>query len=220
MKSLFVENEPEMAMAVGSLLATKGFDVSCSRSIQEATKETQKTFFDLAVVKRCLPDGHELAFVAICRRFRLGRPVIVLSALREPDGTVLSLDTAADDFLAKPFPNPEFIARTKAFLLTQELERRKLHRIRHVTSDPDLRKISVDANGVAIDRREIALLEALIKRRPGPIITRETLILRTYGENTRVQQHTLDTLIWRLRRRLDGVARRLPFLSQEASAIC
>ena len=55
-----------------------------------------------------------------------------------------------------------------------------------------------------LHRRELLLLEALM-RRARRVATREVLLEEVYGRDGEVQQRTLDTLVWRLRRRLEDL---------------
>jgi two-component system, OmpR family, response regulator len=205
MKILLVDGDPEMTKAVGSLLVDQGFDISSARSIHEATMELRRNFFDIALLDRSLPDGDGLSLVATFKQVSPGTRIIVISALDKLDETVSSLDVLVDDFVAKPFRAPELTARIMTCLQKRRREQRQqLYKVGDLTFDSVLREASVRGKPVTMDRREIALLEALIER-TGRVITREILILRIYGENADVQHHTLDTLVWRLRRRLDEV---------------
>jgi two-component system OmpR family response regulator len=63
------------------------------------------------------------------------------------------------------------------------------------------REIAIAGRPVVVNRRELMLLQALM-RRASRVTTREALLDEVYGLQDDVQANTLDTLVSRLRRRL------------------
>jgi DNA-binding response OmpR family regulator len=59
----------------------------------------------------------------------------------------------------------------------------------------------VDGRAIAVPRRELAILEALI-RRSGRVVLRGTLEAAVYGFDEEIQSNAIDAHVSRLRRRL------------------
>ncbi|MBB1208496.1 response regulator, partial [Klebsiella pneumoniae] len=70
--------------------------------------------FDLMLLDLTLPDGDGLQRLIAWRAAGQNIPIIILTARDRIESLVNSLDSGADDFLAKPFALPELISRVKA----------------------------------------------------------------------------------------------------------
>ena len=78
--------------------------------------ETDYKPFDLIIIEHALPG---MSANAICREIRksnLQIPILVMSTSSSEIDLVLSLETGADDFLAKPFSLPVLAAKSRALL--------------------------------------------------------------------------------------------------------
>lgn len=224
MRILLIEDEPEMADLIVSLIANAGFEVDHGRSLDEARTVMRRTAYDLLLLDRRLPDGDGLSLLPMIRSLRPGIRVMMLTALDTLDDTVLGLDMGADDYLPKPIRGPELIARIRACLRRPGADAQPSLAVANVSLDLTTRQVLIAGRPVELHRRELALLEALM-RRASRVATREVILEEVYGLETDVQQHTLDTLVWRLRRRLEEfdahvnihVARGIGYLLSEAS---
>jgi two-component system, OmpR family, response regulator len=201
---LVVEDEREMAHLVASLLREAGFVVDAARSLAEAQEAVRQSPYDLALLDRRLPDGDGLRFVSFLRGVRVGARVMMLTALDSLDDTVEGLDAGADDYLCKPFRGPELVARVRACLRRPGGETQPPLVLARISFDLATREFRVDGAPASLHRRELILLEALM-RRARRVAPRDILLEEVYGRQSPVQQHTLDTLVWRLRRRLDAL---------------
>lgn len=204
MRILLVEDEPEMADLIASLVSHEGFGVELTRSIDEASRAATQSAYDLILLDRRLPDGDGLSLLPKLRSVRPGVRIIVLSALDTLDDTVSGLDAGADDYLVKPFRRAELLARLRACLRRPGCEGQPMLCLGNLTFEPASSQAMVRGVPFRIDRRELALLEALMQH-ANQVITRESLLDEVYGRHAAVEQHRLDTLIWRLRRRLDAL---------------
>lgn len=74
-------------------------------------------------------------------------------------------------------------------------------RIGRLAFDLDARTGEVDGRALELPRRELLLLEALLRRR-GRTVLRETIEQAVYGYDDEIQSNTLDAHVSRLRRRL------------------
>jgi two-component system, OmpR family, response regulator len=64
------------------------------------------------------------------------------------------------------------------------------------------REIFVSGRPITLHRRELALLESLVRRR-GRATARDTLVEEVYGGKCELQSNALDALVSRLRRHLN-----------------
>ena len=166
--------------------------------------------FDAMVLDLRLPglDG-----ISVCRAVRRGTlnrdmPILMLTARREESDKVLGLESGADDYLAKPFGVRELVARVRALLRrgaiaspkTVDGQRPITHK--HVEIDPARHRVRVGDRDVELTTHEFNLLYVLLSH-PGIVFSRDALLSRTWRENTFVTVRSVDTLIKRLRRKIE-----------------
>lgn len=170
--------------------------------------------FDLLILDVLLPglDG-----MTLCRAIRrdsmnIGTPVLMLTARREESDKVLGLDSGADDYLTKPFGVRELMARVRALLRrgpalthrTASGDSGKLVAYKHIQIDPARRKVHVGQRDVDLTTYEFQLLYVLLSN-PGIVFTRESLLRRVWKDQTYVTARSVDTLVKRLRRKIEEV---------------
>jgi two-component system, OmpR family, response regulator len=204
MQILLIEDEPEMALLIRALAEQAGFSLDHGRSLEDAREAARRSDYDLVLLDRRLPDGDGLSLLPALRAMRPGIRVMMLTALDTLDDTVSGLDAGADDYLAKPFRGPELISRIRACLRRPGCEAQPALAVADIRFEFTTRQVFVSGKPVGLHRRELMLLEALM-RRLNRVAAREVLLDEVYGRDAEVQQHTLDTLVWRLRRRLDAL---------------
>ena len=169
--------------------------------------------FDLIVLDLMLPglDG-----VTLCRAIRREKlngdvPILMLTARREETDKVLGLDSGADDYLTKPFGIRELIARVRALLRrprrSQQLAAASLNHgepvsVGGLVVDPARRHARLDGREIELTAHEFELLH-LLASNPGIVFSREALMQRVWGEETFVTTRSVDTLVKRLRRKIE-----------------
>jgi len=171
--------------------------------------------FDLFILDVMLPglDG-----VALCRALRqmpaTSRiPVLLLTARRDETDKVLGLDSGADDYLTKPFGVRELMARVRALIrrgqsapapspadappVSTDVIRRDGLEI-----DPSRHRVVVDGTPVDTTAHEFTVLKILASH-PGIVFSREALIRRAWGADTHVTERSVDTIVKRLRQKIE-----------------
>lgn len=209
-QALVVDAEARTRQLLGLHLGLAGFEVTEIADGAQALAIGRTARFDVIVLDMTLPgiDG-----ITACQALRdqgpnVDSPILMLTATDSESDTVLALDSGADDCLMKPFGIRELVARVHAVLrrhtrTTRAALRRTgvLHR-RGVLVDVD-RRITV-ANGQPVDltKQEFELLHILLAR-PGVVFSREALLAKVWGGGTYVTKRTVDTVIGRLRSKLE-----------------
>ena len=169
--------------------------------------------FDLVILDLMLPglDG-----VTVCRAIRresanTDTPILMLTARREESDKVLGLDSGADDYLTKPFGVRELMARVRALLRRGQprdssAEGPDVPRpisYKHITVDPARRRVRVGTHDVDLTANEFQLLSVLLSS-PGIVFSREALLNRVWKDQTFVTVRSVDTLIKRLRKKIEA----------------
>jgi len=198
---LLVEDEREMAALVAGNLGKEDYLVDKVGSCEEAGLALETGRYALVLLDRRLPDGDGLSLLGAVRSLQPGTPVILLSALDQLDDKVRGLNAGADDYLTKPFFNDELVARIRAALRRPGAEPAPAQACGKLRFDAESREVSVGGRPLALKRRELLVLEALI-RRAGRVVQRDALIAAVYGFDDEVQPKALDSHVSRLRKRL------------------
>ncbi len=164
--------------------------------------------FDLLILDVMLPS---LDGVTICRAVRREAmngdvPILMLTARREEADKVLGLESGAEDYLTKPFGVREFIARVRALLRRRPSRAAAGHAAIVVagalTVDPARRHARVDDREIELTAHEFDLLYLLASNR-GIVFSREALMQKVWGDDTHITERSVDTLIKRVRRKIE-----------------
>jgi DNA-binding NtrC family response regulator len=134
---LVVEDEPEAAFFIKTLLETEGYQAQTVHSGRGALKAlgleggVPEAVYDLIVLDVKLPD---ISGLEISERIKADErlryiPVIILSALGGKSDVLSGLDKGADDYLIKPFDNETLLAKVRVMLRVKDLYT-ELHRER------------------------------------------------------------------------------------------
>ncbi len=208
---LVVEDDPHIRELVALHLGLEGLEAMLIGDGREALDRLAATRFDLVVLDLMLPgvDG-----LTICRAMRrqgpnVDTPVLMLTARGEEADKVLGLETGADDYLAKPFGVREFVARVRALLRRPRAAvvavagdgSRPVH-VHGVEIDPARRRVVVRGAEVDLTAQEFRLLH-LLATHPGIVFSREALLTKVWPDNTFVTPRSVDTLVKRLRKRIE-----------------
>jgi two-component system, OmpR family, response regulator len=142
------------------------------------------TRYDAIVLDVRLPgiDG-----VETCRRMRadgVGTPVLMLTALTAVPDCVAGLDSGADDYLPKPFAFAELLARLRALARRSGPARAAVLQVGDLCLDPAAREVWRGVTPILLTAKELALLEALM-RRPGEALSRYELLECAWGRHLR-----------------------------------
>lgn len=116
MRILLVEDETDLGMAIKQVLVSEKYVVDWVTDGDRAWEylESQWTDYSVAIFDWLLP---KLSGLELCQRLRMRHnslPVLMLTALGQPENRVAGLDAGADDYLVKPFVMEELLARLRA----------------------------------------------------------------------------------------------------------
>lgn len=201
MRVLVVEDDPQLGPWLRDTLATAFGSSDMVTTLDEAKAAVAVRNFELVVIDRGLPDGDGLALLPDLRQQKPSPATVVLTALDDPIDIARALDDGADDYVAKPFEPIELVARAKAVLRRLFLDRGAVVNIGNLSYDIVNRVVFIDQNPIVVPRRELAILEAMV-RRTGRVVLRETLEVAAYGFEDEIQSNAIESHVSRLRRRL------------------
>lgn len=210
---LIVEDDPDMAELMSDLMEAEGWVPIRASSAEEALRFLALETVHLALVDHNLP-GTSGRTLAQRLRATMNIAIIMVTAAGSAADRVLGLETAADDYVVKPFEPIELTARIKAVLrrtfpfFTSD---RDVERSREppalVLSDwlVDLgsrRAICTSDPTKSLTSAEFALLEILAEA-PNTPVSRAYILDRLGSESDRYIDRNVDVLVLRLRRKIE-----------------
>jgi DNA-binding response OmpR family regulator len=202
MKILIVEDEPDIVELVIDALEGAGFFCDRVESTRDALLALVEQRYDLMLLDRRLPDGDGVAAIGKFRALQPSLRIVVVTASDTLQSRVSGLNAGADDYLTKPFAPEELLARVRARLREFYDAGLPPTKVGALSFDPVTRSLTVAGRPLVLHRREFALLEALV-RHVNQVAPRKSVMLEVYGADEAVLPGALDTLVSRLRRRLD-----------------
>jgi DNA-binding response OmpR family regulator len=211
---LVVEDEGNIRELVCLHLRHEGYVCDGSDDGKAALERTESERYDLIVLDVMLPglDG-----LSLCRAIRNGQlnrdvPILMLTARREESDKVVGLESGADDYLTKPFGVRELVARARALLRRPrhvavdsdraEIER-PIVRVHGIEIDVPKRRVHVGGREIELTDQEFRLLH-LLATHVGIVFSREALLGKIWRGDTFVTVRSVDTLVKRLRRRIEA----------------
>lgn len=201
MKLLLIEDVAPLAELTSRALEDEGFRVDVARSVAEAEDLLAVAPPDVIVLDLGLPDGDGLALLARLRRAGSTTPILVVTARTGLNQRISGLDRGADDYLGKPAAPAEIAARCRALLRRPDgLLGRQLS-CADLTLDTRGRTAMVAGRPLAIARREVDVLEVLM-RRSGSVVPRPAIEAAVYVIEDSPGPNALEASISRLRKML------------------
>jgi two-component system, OmpR family, response regulator len=201
MRSLVIEDEPQIGAYLGRLLEQLHGIVDIVASVSDARQALNNFKYDLAIVDRMLPDGDALDIVTALSQLPERPAIIMLTAKDAKEDVIDGLNSGADDYLGKPFEPQEFLARVRAVLRRPRLLVPSVLSLGNVELYVGTNEVVVANNKVLLRRREALILGALLMRRDR-VVTRAALIEATYGFDDEIESNSLEAQVSRLRKRL------------------
>ena len=201
LRVLCIDDDDRLYQLLASYLGPNGVMLTHAPDGPKGLSALSNGVFDAVLLDVMMPrmDGLE-----VCRRIRQvsAVPVIMLTAKGDEADRVVGLELGADDYVAKPFSPRELLARLRAVLrrsqpsaITNEIV------VGQVAVDVGARKVNVAGEEVELTGLEFDLLMALV-RRPGRVVSRETLLAEAGRGDVTVNDRTVDVHVSHLRRKL------------------
>jgi two-component system, OmpR family, KDP operon response regulator KdpE len=207
-KVLIVDDEPSIRRALHSTFGTLGFDTAEAMTGEQALPLLRSSSFDAVLLDINMPG---MGGVAACREIRRQFPkvaVLMLTVRDNEDDKVEALEAGADDYVTKPFPIRELVARVRAAV-------RRSHRqagdgnaaitIGDITLDPLRRRVLKCGATVHLTPKEFDLLHYLMKHAGLPIM-HARLLSAVWGPEYGNELEYLRTFIRQLRKKLEDDA--------------
>ena len=209
---LIIEDDPDLAGLARLHLEDEGYRVGVEHDGARGAARALAEVPDLLLLDLSLPGK---AGLDICREVRAAHPalpVVILTARGSEVDRVLGLELGADDYLTKPVSFRELVARVKGIFRRMDLTERGADGARPARAevlrrgaliiDHGRRRVVLDDSEVELTSKEFDLL-AHLAAHPGRVYTREQLVDNVWGLGYAGYEHTVNSHINRLRKKIN-----------------
>jgi two-component system phosphate regulon response regulator PhoB len=158
----------------------------------------------LVIIDWNMPGLTALDVIQGVRRARVTQAVrlIILSALSSEQDVVTGLNLGADDYIAKPFSVREVVARVCSVLRSHPYEgQRSALSCDDLVLDGSTNRVTARGRPLNLRGAEYRLLEFLMSH-PGRTFNRTQLLAQVWGDDSEVDERTVDVNVQRLRKTL------------------
>jgi two-component system, OmpR family, phosphate regulon response regulator OmpR len=197
---LVVDDDSRLRELLRRYLSENGFRLTIAADAAEARARLESFAFDLVVLDVMMPGESGLDLTRDLRRD--GRlPVLLLTAMAEPEDRVNGLEQGADDYLSKPFEPRELVLRIRNLLQRRPVAEAPAREVRFGGCRFDLARNELFRGGdpIHLTAAEAGLLASLAQR-PGEPVSREELSLSAQFSGS---VRNVDVQMTRLRRKIE-----------------
>ncbi len=197
---LIVDDDNRILKLLKQFLQQNNFLVSTATSAKEAFELLENFIFDLIILDVMMPEITGLEFAEKIKAAGKTLPIIILTALSEPEDRIKGLESGAKDYITKPFEPRELLLRINNLIDSHNIyqKEQKITRIGNCVYDLSTKNLSCDNQDIPLSSTEQKLLDLLINS-TNQTITRDDLSIQMGGLNPR----SIDVQIVRLRNKLE-----------------
>ncbi len=200
---LVVDDDRRLRELLSSYLLKNGYRVTVSGTAAEAAGFMVSLTFDIVILDVMMPGDNGFVFARSIRHVS-NIPILMLTALGEPQSRVRGLEHGVDDYLAKPFEPRELLLR-----IASVLRRTKTAAVTGTDSECvhfgpfsfslERGELRSGEEMIRITEREREILR-MLSAKAGESVSRELLS----GRGGAAQERTVDVLVNRLRRKIES----------------
>jgi two-component system phosphate regulon response regulator PhoB len=202
---LIVEDDPALAELLVWHFEAEGYEVRHTADGEEALLLAAEETPDAIILDWMIEN---ISGIEVCRRLRRvsetsAVPIIMLTARGEEEDRIRGLDTGADDYVTKPFSPRELIARLAAVLRrSRPALVGKTLKVEDIELDPTAHRVRRGGVEINLGPTEFRMLQHFMER-PGRVLTRGQLVTGVWGNDSDIEERTVDVQIKRLRAALN-----------------
>ena len=203
-KILLVEDEEKLARFVELELTHEGYQVDKAFDGRTGLDMAEKGGYDLLLLDIMLPGLNGLEVLRRLRKNGDSVPVIMLTARDAVMDKVTGLDMGADDYVTKPFSIEELLARIRAALRKQTVQKKEdsLLSCADLTVDVSRHRVTRGGKEIELTGREFSLLQFFMENKT-IVLSRDQLLEKVWGYDYLGETNVVDVYVRYLRGKID-----------------
>ena len=206
---LIIDDDERLRELLDEYLTEKNYKIYHSDDFNSGKAIIEYFIFDLVIVDRMMPSGDGINLINIIKA-KSNTPIILLTAMGEPENKIEGLKIGADDYLAKPFEPEELYLRIEKLLnLFSDInEKSEIINFGDFTYNINDLQLKRKNKIIYLTEGENKLLIKLINKK-NEIVLREELAEQDYDES---ELRKVDVQVTRLRQKIETNPKQPHFL--------
>jgi DNA-binding response OmpR family regulator len=204
---LVVDDDSDTVFLLKQVLKSGGFNVMSATSGAEALTRVARDEPDLVLLDIMMPDMDGWETFSNMRKMT-DVPVIIISAKSTKDEVVVGLRQGVDDYITKPFYNPEVVERVK-IVLRRAGKRSELSRLvfpkLNLVLDLLSQQVILQEQEVHLTPKEFEFISLLARNTPA-VVRYDMLANALWSKDTPNIRKRANYLAYLLRRKLEEAA--------------
>ncbi len=201
-KILIVEDEKKLSRFIELELQHEGYRTKTAFTGKEAVANALAENFDLILLDIMIP---EIDGISVCRKILsiTQVPIIFLTAKGETADKVEGLDAGAVDYITKPFEIEELLARIRANLRNQFIEKGDILRYADIEVNKRTHTVTRDGQPVELRKKEYQLLTFFMENAE-KVLDRDEILNKVWDLEFCQGSNIIDVHIRHLREKIDS----------------
>ena len=202
MHILLIEDHETVARNIAKFLEMQQYVVTVAHDGNDGLEKAMTQNVDLLILDINLPGMDGYVLCSMLRQNGKKMPILMLTARSKQMEMVKGLNLGADDYLTKPFDLEVLLARVRALLRRQTVEKSPTLQAGTLTLDTNTQELWKGKKKINLAPKEYALLEYLMRNK-GIVQERPALLEHVWGHSDELMfSNTVDVHIAFLRRKL------------------
>ncbi len=202
MRILVIEDEKKVANFIKKGLEEEHYAIDLAYDGETGLYMTEVNEYDLIVLDLMIPKMDGLEVLKRIRGNKNNVPILVLTARDSVEDIVKGLDSGCDDYLTKPFEFMEFLARIRALLRREKVEKEPILKIADLTLSLVTHKVTRKGKEIELTSKEYSLLEYFM-RNPDKVLTRTMISEHVWDYHFDSMTNVIDVYVNYLRKKVD-----------------
>jgi len=198
---LVVDDDKRILELINDYLNKNNFRVSTADNAIKAREKIENIEFDLIILDIMMPGESGLSLTDSLKKNNFKTPILLLSALGNPEDRIKGLEIGASDYLTKPFEPKELLLRIKNLIQKNKYSKLNKKVIKFGPYSFNLKNeiLKKDGKVFFLNSSETKLLSILAKNEGKPIFRHNLSKILNITNTSRA----LDVQITRLRNKIE-----------------
>ena len=219
-KILIIDDDTRLCRLLTRYLENSGYTVAAVHDAENMRTVLASFQPAMVILDLSLPDSHGLEITKELRDFDANLGILILTGSADDIDQIVGLEIGADDYVKKPVPERELLARTRSLMrrvgnlrsiavdnkgnrqVSDDAELPRVVRYGSIEFDGDTyQATTVSGKPIALTTHEFRLLFTLAEAK-SRVLNRDQLIEALYGRAHDPLDRSVDVLIAKIRKKL------------------
>lgn len=202
---LIIDDDKDICQLLVQLFNQNSFEAFYAINTDVARNLITYFKFDCLLVDYMMPKENGVEFLQDLKKNKLYIPAIMLTAIDDIDNKINALESACDDYVAKPFNSKELILRTQNLIKRNNVvdyDNSNLIQINDLVFDVKTLNLKIAGLSIALSDQERQIL-AIFVNNLNKILDKDMILKELNKPITQSNLNSLNVSILRLRKKIE-----------------